>query len=334
MRVGMLLDTKYGGVGVTDAYERLLHLVRVIESTGFDSVWIPEAHGRVDASLPSPITFAAAVAAETNGIRIGVLVKLALEHPVTICEQATVLDILCKGRLLFGADPEGDECEYVGARHAWTQRRDAFCEALDIIVRGWTSDAFAYLGEFNRLPLRTRAPESGGRFQAEPGTPPYLRPMERSGRPFDYLSILPKPLQVPRPPVYLLGLDEAMIDLASRHGYSLMIPSWVHSVGPYVSRYWQALERAGRHRHEVDLAIARDVYVEADGEQARKRVSDRTDSSLIGTPDEVLNELKKLQHQTGMRHVLCHMQLPGLTTEQIETSIRLFAEDVRGRLQI
>ena len=49
---------------------------------------------------------------------------------------------------------------------------------------------------------------------------------------------------------------------------------------------------------------------------------------------EVLHEIKNLQHQTGMRHLLCRVQLPGLTTGQIEASIRLLAEDVRSRLQM
>lgn len=334
MRIGVLLDAGDGGVGVTDAYERMLHHVQVIEDTGLDSIWIPEKHGCAGAPLPSPIAFAAAVAAETSGIRIGVLVKLALEHPVTICEEAAVLDLLCRGRLLFGADPGGDEREYAGARSAWAQRGKAFREALEIIVQGWTSDGFAYLGELNRLPARSRAPESGGRFQTEPCVPPHLRPTERAGLPFDYMSILPKPLQVPRPPVYLLGVDGETIELAARAGYSLVIPPLTRSVVADATRYWQALERAGRHRHEVDLAITRDVYVEADGERARRRVADGTGGGLIGTPDEVLHEIRNLQHQTGMRHLLCRVQLPGLATEQIDASIRLLAEDVRSRLQM
>jgi alkanesulfonate monooxygenase SsuD/methylene tetrahydromethanopterin reductase-like flavin-dependent oxidoreductase (luciferase family) len=330
----VLLDAGVYGVGVTDTYERLLHHVGVIEDTGFDSVWIPETHGCAGDPLPAPLAFAAAVAAETSGIRIGVLVKLALEHPVTTCEEAAVLDLLCKGRLLFGADPGGSEREYAGARLGWAQRRGAFREALEIIVQGWTSDGFAYLGELNRLPVATSALESGGRFQTEPCAPPHLRPTERAGLPFDYMSILPKPLQIPRPPVYLLGVDEETIDLAARAGYSLVIPPSTQSAGTDATRYWQVLERMGRHRHEVDLAIARDVYVEADGGRARRRVSGQTSGGLIGTPDEVLHEIKKLQHQTGMRHLLCRVQLPGLTTEQTEASIRLLAEDVRSRLQM
>lgn len=333
MRVGVLLETGSGGAD-GNGYEGLLRHVRVIESVGFDSVWIPERHARADAALPSPIALAGAIAAETSGIRVGVLVKLALEHPVTICEEAAVLDLLCKGRLLFGADPGGDEQEYNGARHAWAQRGGAFREALEIIVRGWTSDGFAYLGEFYRLPTHTRVPAGGARFQPEPCFPPHFRPTERAGRPFDYLSILPKPLQVPRPPVYLFGVDPETVELAASAGYSLLIPPGIQSVGAQATRYWQALERGGRHRHEVDLGIARDVYVEVDGEAARRRVAGGADSGLIGTPDEVLQEIKKLQLETGMRHLLCRVHLPGLTAQQIEASIRLLAEDVRSRLQM
>jgi len=334
MRVGVLLDMPRNARGVTDAYDELLRQVRLIESVGFDSVWVPEQHGRADRALPSPLALAGAIAAETSGIRIGVLVKLALEHPVTTCEEAAVLDLLCKGRLLFGADPDGDEQEYAGARNTWAQRREAFREALEIIVGGWTNDGFAYLGELNRLPARSRLSASDGRFQAEPCLPPYLRPTERHGTGFDYMSILPKPLQIPCPRVYVLGVDPEMIDLAARSGHSLVIPPWIQSVEAYATQYWQTLERTGRNRHEVDLGVIRHVYAEVDGERARKRVVGNHQDGLIGTPDEVLHGIKNLQHRTGMRHLLCHVQLPGLTTEHIEASIELLARDVYGRLQM
>ncbi|MCC7411027.1 MAG: LLM class flavin-dependent oxidoreductase [Gammaproteobacteria bacterium] len=334
MRTGVLLNAECGDEPASQAYDRLLCHVRAIEDNGFDTIWIPQAHACASEPMPSPLVMAGAIAAETRAIRIGVFVKLALEHPVKICEDVAVLDLLCHGRLLFGADPGGREQEYAGARVGWAPRLEAFREALEIVVRGWTSDGFAYLGEFYRLPRNTRAPASAGRYQAEPCVPPHRAPTERAGLPFDYLSILPKPLQIPHPPVYLVAADRETADLAARRGHSLLIPPQVESAAEVADHYWRVLEGAGRHRHEIDLAIARDVYVEIDGEQARKRVTVKTAGSLIGSPDEVLHGIKDLQHVTGLRHLLCRMQLPGLTTGQTDASIRLFAAEVRSRLQM
>jgi alkanesulfonate monooxygenase SsuD/methylene tetrahydromethanopterin reductase-like flavin-dependent oxidoreductase (luciferase family) len=157
--------------------------------------------------------------------------------------------------------------------------------------------------------------------------------MERGGLPFDYLSVLPKPIQIPHPPVYLVGEDRRAVEFAARTGNSLLL-SRDKAPANLAAAYWKALEGAGREKHEVDLAIARDVYIETDGQQARQRSKATGNDALIGSPEEVFDRIKALQHETGVRHFLCHMQLPGLSADLVNNSLRLFASEVRPRLQM
>jgi alkanesulfonate monooxygenase SsuD/methylene tetrahydromethanopterin reductase-like flavin-dependent oxidoreductase (luciferase family) len=307
--------------------------VQIAEENGLDSAWIMESYLSAGAPCPSAMTLAAALAATTRDILIGVSVKLPLRHPLKICEDAAILDLLSGGRLLFGADPGISEQEWNGSRFPWPERWEIFCEALDIIVKGWTQDGFAYLGKYHRLPVETRVADSGDSFHSEPCEPPHLTPMERAGLPFDYLSVLPKPIQIPHPPVYLGSGDQRSVEFAARNGNSLLL---IRDNDPAqtAAAYWRALQQAGRQKYEVDLVIARDVYVEADGDNARSRIEEVSDNALVGSPSEVFNKIKALQRETGMRHFLCHMQLPGLSSDCINDSLRLFASEVRPLLQM
>ena len=333
MRAGVLITGVSQETVAADAYQQWIEHVQIAEENGFDSAWIIESHFSAGIPCPSPVTLGAAIAAVTRDILVGVSIKLALDHPLKICEESAVLDLLSGGRLLFGADPWVSEEEWNGSRFAWPRRWDIFCEALDIIVKGWTQDGFAYLGEFYRLPLETRVADGDDPFQPEPCEPPYLTPMARAGLPFDYLSVLPKPAQIPLPPIYLEGRSQQSVEFAARNGNSLLLVRDGHSAQT-AGAYWRALEQAGRQKHEVDLVIARDVYVEADGRKAKSRVGHVTDNALVGSPREVLDGIKALQHETGMRHFLCHMQLPGLSQDCVNNSLRLFASEVRPLLQM
>lgn len=333
MRVGVLLTGALHKGMVADEYDRWIEHAQIAEENGLDSVWILESHFSAGMPCPSPVILGAAIAAATRDILVGVSIELCLDHPVKICEDAAVLDLLSGGRLLFGADPGTSEEEWNGSPFAWSERWEIFSEALDIIVKGWTQDSFAYLGNFHRLPVKTRVADSDDPFHPEPCEPPHLTPMERAGLPFDYLSVLPKPIQIPHPPVYLGSGDQRSAELAAQCGHSLLL---VRDDNPAktAATYWKELQQAGRQKHEVDLAIARDVYVEADGDKARSRIVDVSDNALVGSPSEVFDEIKALQRETGMRHFLCHMQLPGLSSNCINDSLRLFASEVRPLLQM
>ena len=93
-------------------------------------MWLSEHHFFEDGYLPQPLTFAAAVAARTERIRIGTAVLLApLRLALQIAEETAVADQISNGRidLGLGAGYVSDEFEAYGAdlskRYTTTDQR-------------------------------------------------------------------------------------------------------------------------------------------------------------------------------------------------------------------
>jgi len=124
VEVGIYLDLRNPAAWRQDPrrlYSFTLELCEEAERLGIDSIWVTEHHMFDDGYLPQPLTFAAAIAARTQRVRIGTAVLLApLHSAVEVAEQAAIVDLVSGGRLdlglgagyrvpefeLFGADLE------------------------------------------------------------------------------------------------------------------------------------------------------------------------------------------------------------------------------------
>ena len=325
MKVGLLFPA---GRRDAEGYDRALEHVRVAEQKGFSSAWLLEERGA------SPFALAAAVAAETCALRIGVVTAAAMHHPLHLAEDGAVLDLLSGGRLIFAADPGAEPGEARGASPE--EHWERFGEVLDIVVKAWSHEAFAYLGKVHRLPRLTRAASTTSPCVPEPYRPPYVLPWQRAGLPFDYLSVLPKPIQIPRPPVFVVARDARAVTLAARKGFSLFfgVEEPAEALRDKARLYWRELEGAGREREEVLLAVASGIYVEEHGESARRRVGGAPGRALVGSPDEVFHAVKTLQEEAGVGHLVCALHLPGLSPDQALGSLDLFASAVATRLEM
>jgi len=312
-----------GSVG--ERYDRALQQARQADDRGFSAAWVTGEDGA------APFVLGAALAAETRALRIGVVVAPSFRHPLHLAEDAAVVDLLSGGRLLFTADP-GDSDGPAAA-----ERFERFGEALDLVVKAWTHGAFAYLGRFHKVPLRTRATSAGEPFVSEPYRLPYVVPWQRAGLPFDYLSVLPKPAQLPRPPVFVVGRGAASIGLAARRGYSLFVSAEesAASVLDQAALYWRELEAGGREREEVVLAVAREIHVERDGDAARGALPGAdADHAIVGSPGEVLGAIKTFEQATGAGHIVCALPLGGVAAERTVECLDLLAAEVATRLEM
>jgi alkanesulfonate monooxygenase SsuD/methylene tetrahydromethanopterin reductase-like flavin-dependent oxidoreductase (luciferase family) len=162
--------------------------VEYAEELGFDNVWFAEHHGSPYGSMPSPQVFAAAAAKVTDRIRIGAAVSvLPFDNPVRVAEDWAMVDVISNGRLDLGVGRGYQPPEYamLGLADRQPVSRKVFKESLDILIGLYENESFSYDGEFYTI---------------------------------KDVSITPRPLQRPRPPIFVAALSPATFDLMGQYG--------------------------------------------------------------------------------------------------------------------
>jgi alkanesulfonate monooxygenase SsuD/methylene tetrahydromethanopterin reductase-like flavin-dependent oxidoreductase (luciferase family) len=133
-------------------YAATLDQIAYAERLGFDAVWLAERHLREDGFMPAPPPIAAAVAARTVSIRIGIAVPgLPLHNALLLAEQVAVLDQLSGGRveLAVGAGVSAEEFAAFGV--PWRQRAGRFREAVQVLRLLFSGERISFKGRFYDL---------------------------------------------------------------------------------------------------------------------------------------------------------------------------------------
>lgn len=87
----------------TDALERDLALIELLDGLGYAEAWIGEHHSTGWENIGSPEVVIAAAAERTEHIRFGTgVVQVGLHHPLVALDRMILLDHLTRGRVSFG----------------------------------------------------------------------------------------------------------------------------------------------------------------------------------------------------------------------------------------
>ena len=170
------------------------------EEMGFDGVWAVEHHTLVEYShMSAPEIFLSAVAARTSRIRIGhaaVCMPFGYNHPARVAERAAMLDIISGGRLNLGAARGGtvQEMSLCGVDPELTVPQVQ--EALRFIGHCWREDTIEWDSEL----LQIHSP---------PERPPH--------------TVVPRPVQLPHPPLFLACTNPETVRRAARYGVGPMV---------------------------------------------------------------------------------------------------------------
>ncbi|MFM8531534.1 MAG: LLM class F420-dependent oxidoreductase [Ilumatobacteraceae bacterium] len=142
-------------------------LAPLLESAGFDSLWIGE-HSHIPVSRRTPYPtggempwqyttmmdpfVSLAIAAEhSRDLRLGLGVVLPLEHDIFVLAKKTAtLDLLSEGRVEFGVGAGWNVEELHDHRPEieWSQRYLAVGESVDALRALWTDDEAAFHGRW------------------------------------------------------------------------------------------------------------------------------------------------------------------------------------------
>jgi alkanesulfonate monooxygenase SsuD/methylene tetrahydromethanopterin reductase-like flavin-dependent oxidoreductase (luciferase family) len=129
--------TRPPGVSLDALYEGRLALLRKADAAGFRGYHLAEHHGHGLSATPSQALFLAAVARETERLRLGMLVAcLPLHHPIRLVEEICMLDQLSGGRLDLGVGRGISPFEHRLFGHDPDASRERFAEVLPMVVQG------------------------------------------------------------------------------------------------------------------------------------------------------------------------------------------------------
>ena len=285
-------------------------LVRRIEALGFDSVWTGD-HVSFHNPMYESLTLLAGYVPITSRLRLGTAVYLlALRPPAIAAKITSTLDVLSGGRLIFGVGVGGEnpkEFELCGVPHA--ERGARVSEAIDVVRTLWRDTPATFKGRFTN---------------------------------FEGVSIDPKPVQKPGPPIWIGGRSDAALARAGRQG-----DGWVsYVVQP--ERYAQSLDKirsaaaaAGRKLEGFAAAHLAFVTVGRDYESAKavwaealtKRYAQNFEPlarkyGIIGTPEQCVEAIERFR-AAGCNYVI--LNPIGPATQEREQVERL-AADVVPRL--
>lgn len=307
-------------------YEESLEQAIHAEDLGFDSVWLYEHH-LVDTGNYFPqIVGLTGYAVETERVRLGTgIIALPLHQPVRAAEDLALLDEISGGRLEVGLGLGYREEEFDALGVPFENRGTRFEEGIEILDRLWSENPVNFDGEHYQLRDVTLGIE---------------------------------PVQSPRPRFWIAGWAPPAVERAARMG-----DAWIagltadrDKLSSCVTTYRTKVGEVGQHDPETaPIAIERETFVARDPgdlNKAREALANMyeiehltwkhknvkgkgssfeelsQDRFLIGTPDEIIENLRWYEREVGATDVLCRFHFQGMEQEDVLRSMEVFSEDV------
>lgn len=129
-------------------------LGELADQLGYDSLWSVEHHFDSDYSMcPDNVVILSYLAAATKNIKLGTgAVILPWNDPLRVAEKVVMLDILSKGRFIFGMGRGLARVEFEGMRVDMAESRGRFDEAAELITQALESGIAEYDGKHFQQP--------------------------------------------------------------------------------------------------------------------------------------------------------------------------------------
>jgi len=309
-------------------FEEVCATARLADELGFDCITKGSHYAATGLADFQQIPFLARIMAEAPRCRLNAgVVLLPLHKPLDVAEQFSTLDVMSRGKAILSVALGYREVEYqaFGTRSADRVRRME--ENLVAIRRLWTEPEVTMTGSHFEL---------------------------------DRVGLGMRPLQRPHPPIWVGANADPAIRRAARLGDCWYVPphNRIDTVLRQLDVYRRALDERGKPfpqefpmRRELFVARTREqalrickpglerkyrAYVEwgqnepmPEGDALDVAIDELIEGRfLIGSPQQVTEDIVSLARATGVNHLILSMHWPGMDTGAAIDAMRLFAEEV------
>jgi len=159
LRLGLQIPSfTYPGVEPADLFENVADIAVRAERSGFDSVWVMDHFyqlpglGRPDENMFEAYSLLCALAARTSTVRLGAMVGgMTYRNPAFLAKQVTALDVISKGRAIWGIGAgwfEKEHLDYGYEFGTFTDRFEKLEEGLQIIKSMFTEHTTTFEGKW------------------------------------------------------------------------------------------------------------------------------------------------------------------------------------------
>jgi alkanesulfonate monooxygenase SsuD/methylene tetrahydromethanopterin reductase-like flavin-dependent oxidoreductase (luciferase family) len=290
--------------------------------TCFANAWVAEHHFALYGRLPAPLLLLARLSGLTRRIGLGAAVVEAPHyHPLRLAEDAALVDVLSEGRLRLGvgSGAKFKPAEFAAFGADMTEKAKRTHEIVTLLEQAFTTGRLDFAGDFYR-----------------------------------YTGVLldPPPVQSARELLHVAASGETP-EWAGSSGFRLLVPRIGAASDHYdrIRRYRDASRAAGNGPGYVGLlrlvfvaeterdahaqarrALARcvhyDLGFEWDGRTGTPEYRDllRRLNAVVGTSEQVAEQLAAWRDEFGPDELLCHVSAAGIRHEDALASIGLLAE--------
>ena len=315
---------------LVEQFEDEIQLTRAARDLRFDSVWRGQHYFTKAPPNWEVIPTLARLIPEAGEMTIGpAVLLLPLHNPVLMAEQLATLDVISKGRLVFGVGLGYRESEFEAFGINRKERVGRLEEGIALIRRLWTQDRITFEGKYFRvkdLPAGTR------------------------------------PVQKPAPPIWFGAHADRAMQRAARLGDGLILNphASLTTLRRQLDIYGEALVQCGKSFPQ-ELAIRRSLFVASRSEVAWKEAeeiggrdlrhlavsgqlgelpdSDRFDIKssfrelarerfLIGTPEECRQQIEACREKLGTNHFLFRIGTRSRDLEEKIDKLGLIGEGI------
>lgn len=329
IKVGLFLTNQQPlGSDMVAALDEQIAMLHAARDAGWDSVWTGQHYLTEGMSMLQPVPFLSRLAPEAGDMAIGLGIQLlALQNPVAVAEEIASLDVVCRGRLVYGVGLGYRDVEYNAFGVTDGGRVERFEANLDIATRLW----------------------AGEEVDADL---PWCK--------LNSVSLTVLPVQRPRPPLWFAANNDKAVERAARLGDTWLINP--HARTETIARQLE-LFHATRREHGLgpvgELPALKEIFCAETREKALEMSRPYLDAKyrvyakwgqdkalpgeesfeipfedlerqrfIIGSPEECLTQLRPWRDELGVTQFLFRTHWSGMPLETSMHSIRMLSDEV------